>query len=630
MRSFMEAYGAVHSKEVKENLDNSRDSISEMNLSKMTESDLCEAVEEVLEVWFAEGHTVAECEAIVESILVPSQIPGRQGKIERLLEAFGAVIGRVKEKSARTAVESFALYRKGKQVKESWSNKFSHENGNERLHERLVAADFAKVKNGLLELYKGKHGQSEKEYADSRSPGGKMVSGDSKRSGAEYTHGRRAKVENPGMQPDVGGRTKPKSQGRMDAGSREDLKYRKANLERKHRIAKIAKEDFAGNYEGPLYAPHPDIEEGYKEIDKKKENAMYRRAGNLARKGIADNDSKAKEKSAKIVSAISFQKERERFSKMADEKARDNYREELEVSQIRKDWAAAYKSIYEVKDDKREEDLRQFSHKVSRGQKKLKAKSDETLEGPNRDVNKQPGKYAGMQRRKSQGLSYKEEVEVVDEAKADAGLTPLQKIRKRNKAYAMPGEKAGEQTSNRRAERASARGEKKERGAKSAFGTMRHVGGPYKEQVEVVDEAKKGDGNLANNYPPYDKVTRGDIIAGAKGEDQMGGKKCKKCGKSPCECPKEDVKEAKEKWIGSAIKKPGALHKQLGVPEGEPIPEAKLRAAAKQGGKLGQRARLALTLKGLNKEETDWEFLDNLIESEKFTEQQIQKIAEDL
>ena len=68
----------------------------------------------------------------------------------------------------------------------------------------------------------------------------------------------------------------------------------------------------------------------------------------------------------------------------------------------------------------------------------------------------------------------------LDEAKADAELTPLQKIRKRNKAYAMPGEKAGEQTSNRRSERSSTRGEKKKRGAKSAFGTMRHVGGPYK------------------------------------------------------------------------------------------------------------------------------------------------------
>ena len=82
------------------------------------------------------------------------------------------------------------------------------------------------------ELYKGKHGQSEKEYADSRSQGGKMISGDSKRSGAEYTHGRRVKAANPGMQPDVGGKTKPKSQGKMDAGTRADLKYRKANLKK--------------------------------------------------------------------------------------------------------------------------------------------------------------------------------------------------------------------------------------------------------------------------------------------------------------------------------------------------------------------------------------------------------------
>ncbi len=80
------------------------------------------------------------------------------------------------------------------------------------------------------EVYKGKHGQSDKEYADSRSQGGKMVSGDSKMSGAEYTHGRRVKAANPGMQPDVGGKTKPKSQGKMDKGTRADLEYRKANL----------------------------------------------------------------------------------------------------------------------------------------------------------------------------------------------------------------------------------------------------------------------------------------------------------------------------------------------------------------------------------------------------------------
>lgn len=54
-------------------------------------------------------------------------------------------------------------------------------------------------------------------------------------------------------------------------------------------------------------------------------------------------------------------------------------------------------------------------------------------------------------------------------------------------------------------------------------------------------------------------------------------------------------------WIAGAIKKPGALHKSLGVPMGEKIPAKKLSEAAEKGGKLGKRARLAQTLKRLNK-----------------------------
>lgn len=51
------------------------------------------------------------------------------------------------------------------------------------------------------------------------------------------------------------------------------------------------------------------------------------------------------------------------------------------------------------------------------------------------------------------------------------------------------------------------------------------------------------------------------------------------------------------RWIQGAIKKPGALKKALGVKKGEKIPAKKLNAAAKKPGKLGQRARLAKTLK---------------------------------
>ena len=55
------------------------------------------------------------------------------------------------------------------------------------------------------------------------------------------------------------------------------------------------------------------------------------------------------------------------------------------------------------------------------------------------------------------------------------------------------------------------------------------------------------------------------------------------------------------KWIQSAVKKPGALRAALKVKKGAKIPEEKLSAAAKKPGKIGQRARLAETLKSFSK-----------------------------
>ena len=54
-------------------------------------------------------------------------------------------------------------------------------------------------------------------------------------------------------------------------------------------------------------------------------------------------------------------------------------------------------------------------------------------------------------------------------------------------------------------------------------------------------------------------------------------------------------------WIQGAIKKPGALRKSLGIKKGKKIPLKKLKAASKKGGKLGQRARLAITLRRLSR-----------------------------
>jgi hypothetical protein len=54
------------------------------------------------------------------------------------------------------------------------------------------------------------------------------------------------------------------------------------------------------------------------------------------------------------------------------------------------------------------------------------------------------------------------------------------------------------------------------------------------------------------------------------------------------------------KWIQKAIKHPGALKEALHVPMGKTIPAKKLAKAAKAPGKLGQRARLAKTLRGFD------------------------------
>jgi len=75
------------------------------------------------------------------------------------------------------------------------------------------------------EIYKGKHGQTEKQYQDSRSNAGKMISGDSKGSGANYSY----RAKNTGSNP-AGGSEKPQGQARMGSKDRAYLKMQKANL----------------------------------------------------------------------------------------------------------------------------------------------------------------------------------------------------------------------------------------------------------------------------------------------------------------------------------------------------------------------------------------------------------------
>jgi len=61
---------------------------------------------------------------------------------------------------------------------------------------------------------------------------------------------------------------------------------------------------------------------------------------------------------------------------------------------------------------------------------------------------------------------------------------------------------------------------------------------------------------------------------------------------------KEVMTLARQKTVAEKIKRPGALHQKLGVPQGQKIPAKKLNQAAKEPGLLGQEARFA---KNINK-----------------------------
>ena len=74
MRNFMEAYAAVHNQEAREEASSSRDCISEMNLSSLTDNDLNEIVEEVLEDIFDAGFSVNEAYNIFADMFVESEI----------------------------------------------------------------------------------------------------------------------------------------------------------------------------------------------------------------------------------------------------------------------------------------------------------------------------------------------------------------------------------------------------------------------------------------------------------------------------------------------------------------------------------------------------------------------------
>jgi hypothetical protein len=129
-------------------------------------------------------------------------------------------------------------------------------------------------------------------------------------------------------------------------------------------------------------------------------------------------------------------------------------------------------------------------------------------------------------------------------------------------------------------------------------------------ECDDVKKEGKGDGNLANNAKPYDKVTQGDVVAGRLGKDAKGGKDKKATeGATKTDKPWTDMSGKKhpgtavkgDKYTGKEAEKDAKATKE-GKDEGKPGKNfakiAKAAGGGEKGNKIAGKVRADLAKKG--------------------------------
>ena len=343
MRDLYKAYSAVHDTTIKEELDNSKDQISAMNLGQMTEGDLLEVCEEIVEGLFQYGCVLNTVHEVVGSVMestVEGELPAhRQQKIVRISEAFDKTFEKVASRAERNCEEEFLKYRTNKPLNEKWQNKLNNEVGNEKLHAALIHEDRETIKSGLIEMIskvieekkdssyletdmKKREKNNEKARKDMekmgsmKNPAFEEVSvlrkGWTEAYGSVYEKKMDPVGQEDGDIDNDGDKDssdkylakrrkaigKAMKEGKM---SDEDIKKRvgyTSDETRQKRLDKI-KVKFMKKEE-------TEVEEGYQELSRDKRNTMFRKAGNLSRTALqgGDKGTEAHKKSGKIVKAL--------------------------------------------------------------------------------------------------------------------------------------------------------------------------------------------------------------------------------------------------------------------------------------------------------------------------------------
>ena len=220
MSQLYKAYAAVHNKDIKTELTESKDEISGMNLNSLMSSDLIEITEEIVESMFESGFDVKDTNAVITHIFESAQsgfvTEVRQNKIERLQEAFYKTFQKVTEKSPKIAVEAFINYRNQKPLVEKWDNRVSHEFDNSKTHKSLVAEDRKRVLDGLMDMVLRGMDEVFNESSIVVSPGGKMGRDDKSSMDA---HGKAGN-----MSGSIGRKREDEKNKRMSSAAKDPLK----------------------------------------------------------------------------------------------------------------------------------------------------------------------------------------------------------------------------------------------------------------------------------------------------------------------------------------------------------------------------------------------------------------------
>lgn len=141
-------------------------------------------------------------------------------------------------------------------------------------------------------------------------------------------------------------------------------------------------------------------------------------------------------------------------------------------------------------------------------------------------------------------------------------------------------------------------------GAENTSKEVRAHGGSVKKRLDRP--GRKLGGRCGSDMAPLSSAGKGDheykrggAVHEKKEEEKRRGGKVEKKEKKDDE--EDRARGGGTHWIQGAIKHPGALHRELGVPEGEKIPAKKIAKAAHSSNPLlAKRARFAETLKSLH------------------------------